>query len=77
MGSESIAHEAEDQIGNRLRGHEGRKNNNCFRKIQLIGQKSIETKHLSLAKARLSFFAAKMLQKINGCWHLLLVGYNI
>ena len=30
MGSESIAHEA---------GHEGLRNNNCFSKIQLIGQK--------------------------------------
>ena len=65
MGSESIAHEAEDQIGYRLRGHEGSRNNYCFSKIQLIGQKrlSIETKHLLLAKARLSFFAAKTLQK--------------
>ena len=62
MGSESIAHEAEDQTGYKLRGHEGRRNN-CFSKIQLIGRKSIETKHLSLAKARLSFFAAKPLQK--------------
>ena len=32
MGSESIAHEA------RLRGHEGERNN-CFSKIQLVGQK--------------------------------------
>ena len=37
MGSESIAHEGE--------------RNNCFRKIQLVGQKNIETKHLSLVKA--------------------------
>ena len=29
MGSESIAHEAEGQIGFWLRGHEGDKNN-CF-----------------------------------------------
>ena len=48
MGSESIAHEAEG----RLRGHEGERNN-CFSKIQLVGQKNIETKHLSLVKARL------------------------
>ena len=27
MGPESIAHEAEDQIGYWLRGHEGEKNN--------------------------------------------------
>ena len=25
---------------------------NCFSKIQLVGQKNIETKHLSLVKAR-------------------------
>ena len=43
MGSESIAHEAE--------GHEGERNN-CFSKIQLVGQKNIETKHLLLVKAR-------------------------
>ena len=36
MGSESIAHEADE--GER---------NNCFRKIQLVGQENIETKHLS------------------------------
>ena len=28
MGSESIAHEAEGQIGYWLRGHEGERNNN-------------------------------------------------
>ena len=38
MGSKSIAHEAEGRIGYRLRGHEGERNN-CFRKIQLVGQK--------------------------------------
>ena len=27
MGSESIAHEAEGQMGYRLRGHEGKRNN--------------------------------------------------
>ena len=40
MGSESIA-------------HEGERNNNCFSKIQLVGQKNIKTKHLLLVKARL------------------------
>ena len=39
MGYESIAHEGE--------------RNNCFSKIQLVGQKNIEAKHLSLVKARL------------------------
>ena len=40
MGSKSIAHKAEWQKGYWLRGHEG-KRNNCFSKIQLVGQKSI------------------------------------
>ena len=48
MGSESIAIDSEVM------------RNNCFSKIQLVGQKNIETKHLSLVKARLlSFSAAK------------------
>ena len=54
---------------------EAMRNNNCFSKIQLVGQKNIETKHLSLVKARLKcFFAAKTLQ----IWPALslLVGYN-
>ena len=38
MGSESIAHEAKGRMGYWLRGHEG-KRNNCFSKIQLVGQK--------------------------------------
>ena len=38
MGSKSIAHEAEGRMGYSLRGHEGGKNN-CFSKIQLVGQK--------------------------------------
>ena len=38
MGSESMAHEAEDQMGYWLRGHEGERNN-CFSKIQLVCQK--------------------------------------
>ena len=52
MGYESIAHEAEGRTGYWLRAHEGERNN-CFSKIQLVGQKNIETKHLSLVKARL------------------------
>ena len=52
-------------------GYEGERNN-CFSKIQLVGQKNIETKHLSQVKAEhQSFFAAKTLQIS------LLVGYNI
>ena len=50
MGCESIAHETEGRMGYRLRAHKGEKNN-CFNKIQLVGQKNIETKHLSLVKA--------------------------
>ena len=38
MGSESIAHEAEDRRDYWLRGHEGERKN-CFSQIQLIGQK--------------------------------------
>ena len=52
MGSESMAHEAEGRIGYSLRGHKNERNN-CFSKIQLVGQKNIKTKHLSLVKARL------------------------
>ena len=38
MGSESIAHEGQGRMGYLLRGHEGERNN-CFNKIQLVGQK--------------------------------------
>ena len=38
MGSESVAHAAEGRMGYWLRGYEGERNN-CFSKIQLIGQK--------------------------------------
>ena len=38
MGSDSIAHEAEGRMGYRFRGHKGERNN-CFGKIQLVGQK--------------------------------------
>jgi len=42
--------------------YEGERNN-WFSKIQLAGQKNIETKHISQVKARLqSFFTAKTLQ---------------
>ena len=42
MGSKSIAHEAKGRMGFWLRGHEGERNN-CFSKIQLVGQ-NIENK---------------------------------
>ena len=62
MGYESIAHEAEGRMGYWLRGYED-KRNNCFSKIQLVGQKNIETEHLSQVKARYeSFFTAETLQ---------------
>ena len=51
MGSESIAHEAEGWMGYWLRGHEGERNN-WFSEFQLVGQKNLETKHLSLVKAK-------------------------
>ena len=71
MGYESIAHEAEGRMGYWLIGYEGERNN-CFSKIQLVGQKNIETKHLAQVKAgHQSFFAAKTLQIS------LLVCYNI
>ena len=38
MGSESITHEAEGRMGFWLRDHLGSRNN-CFCKIQLVGQK--------------------------------------
>ena len=41
MGYESIAHEAEGRMGYWLRGYEG-EGNNCFSKIQLVGQKKYQ-----------------------------------
>ena len=42
--------------------YEGERNN-CFSKILLVGQKNIETKHLSQVKAgHQTFFTAKTLQ---------------
>ena len=38
MGSESIAQEAKGRMDYGLRGHSGSRNN-CFSKIQLVGQK--------------------------------------
>ena len=43
MGSESVAHEAKGRMGYWLRGHEGERNN-CFSKIQLVGQKIYRNK---------------------------------
>ena len=68
MGYESIAHDAEGRVSYWLRGYEGERNN-CFSKIQLVGQKSIEAKHLS------PFLPPKH-YKYDGRFSLL-VGYNI
>ena len=38
MGPVSIAYDVEGQMGSRRRGHEGERDN-CFSKIQLVGQK--------------------------------------
>ena len=38
LGSESEAHEAEGRMGYWRRGHKGQRNN-CFSKIQIVGQK--------------------------------------
>ena len=46
MGSESIADEPEGRMGYWLRRHEG-EGNNCFSKIQLVGQKYWEKKFFS------------------------------
>ena len=63
MSYESIAHEAEGRMGYWLKGSYEGERNNCFSKIQLVGQKNIETKHLSQVKARYeSFFTTKTLQ---------------
>ena len=47
MGSESIAHEAKGRMGFWLRGHEGERNN-CFSKIQLVGQNIENQKVLAI-----------------------------
>jgi len=45
------------RMGYWFRAHQG-EGNNCFSKIQLVGQKNIETKHLSLVKAIILVFKA-------------------
>ena len=46
MGSESMAHEAKGRMGYWLTGYKGEKNN-CFSKIQLVGQKYRDKKTLA------------------------------
>ena len=77
MGYESIAHKAEGRMGYWPRGDEGERNN-CFSKIQLVGQKNIETKHLSRVKAGNTvnpFLLTKHYKY--GARFSRLVGYNI
>ena len=71
MSSESIAHETEDRMSYWLRGHEG-ETNNCFSKIQLIGQKYRDK--TTLASKRDS--AASVLVFKAGAFRYW-VGYNI
>ena len=52
MGSESKGREAEGRVGYWLRGHE-RERNNCFSKIELVGQKYRDEETLA-SKTRLS-----------------------
>ena len=71
MGSESIAHSAFGLMGYWLRGHEGERNN-CFSKIQLVGQKYRDKKTLA-SKTRLSRRCFGFQSRLFS----LLVGYNI
>ena len=71
MGSESIAHEAEGRMGYWLRGHEGERNN-CFSKIQLVGQKHRDKTTLT-SKTRFS----RLCFGFQSRRFSLQVGYNI
>ena len=71
MGSDSTAHEDEGRMGYLLRGYEGERNN-CFSKIQLIGQKCQELKRFSYLKMDFNPYLPPKSRRF-----LLLVGYNI
>ena len=71
MGSESIAHEAEGRMGYWLRGYEGERNN-CFSKIQLVGQKYRDKTTLA-SKTRFSRYCFGFQSRRFS----LLVAYNI
>ena len=71
MGSETIAHEAEGWMGYWLRGHEGERNN-CFSKIQLVGQKYRDKTTFSWLKLDVNRFLPPKIRRSS-----LLVGYNI
>ena len=76
MGSKLIAREAEGRMGYWPRGHKGEMNN-CFGKIQLVGQKNNETKLLSLVKARKKGDSAAIVLVFQSRHFSLVVGYNI
>ena len=76
IGSESIAHQAEGRMAYSLRGQKGERNN-YFSKIQLVRpKKNIETKLLSLLKARQNAFQLPLIGFQSLCFSLL-GGYNI
>ena len=72
MGSESIAHEAKGRMGYRLRGNNEGERNNCFSKIQPVGQKYREQKYFSYLKLDFNHFLPRKTRRFS-----LLVGYNI
>ena len=70
MGSESTVHETEDRMGYWLRGHEGERNN-CFSKIQLVGQKISRLNIFPKLKLDFNpFFIAKTSQIWRPLWGL-------
>ena len=78
MAYESIAHEAEGRMGYWLRGHEG-ESNNCFSKIQLVGQlvKKVSRRNI-FRKLKLDFNPLLPPKHFKyGRRFSLLVGYNI
>ena len=75
MGSESRLQEAEGRMGYWLRRHEGERNN-CFSKIQLLGQKISRLHILRKLKLDINPFLPLKRYKYGGHFSLL-VGYNI
>ena len=75
MDYESIIYEAEGQMGYWLWGYEGERNN-CFNKIQLVGQIKISRLNI-FPKLKLDFnpFLPPKHYKYGGRFSLL-VGYN-
>ena len=71
MGSESIARETEGRMGYLLRGHEDERNN-CFSRIQLVGQKYRDKTTLA-SKTRFNRHCFGFQSR----HFALLVGYNI